>query len=119
MREILELIFAIAKKIIHHQIGSEDQAVKESIIKALHFAAEKSKVIVKVNPEDLRHVEKIKPELLTRIKEMRSIEVTTDAVINRGGCILETPCGDVDATIETQLEKIYQSLDRAFSQKDD
>jgi len=37
--------------------------------------------------------------------------VTSDPSITRGGCFLETPYGDVDARVETQLEKIYQSLE--------
>jgi hypothetical protein len=37
--------------------------------------------------------------------------VTSDPCISRGGCLLETPYGDVDATLETRLEKIYQAVE--------
>jgi flagellar assembly protein FliH len=109
----LELIFAIAKKIIHHQISSDEKAIKETVFNALHLAAEKSKIILRVNPEDLDYVERLRPEVIAKFKEMKSITVTSDPSITRGGCFLETPYGDIDARIEAQLDKIYQSLEEA------
>ena len=111
--QILELIFTIAKKIIHHQAGSDEKAVRDTILKAIHLATEKSKVTLRVNPENFDYIEKLKPEILTKFKELKSIMVTSDPSITKGGCLLETPYGDVDASIETQLEKIYQCLDEA------
>jgi len=111
--QILELIFAIAKKIVHHQAGSDEKTVRGTIINALLLATEKSKVILRVNPDNIDYIEKLKPEILTRFKELKSMMVTSDPSVTRGGCLLETPYGDVDAGIETQLEKICQCLDEA------
>ncbi len=132
-RQILELIFSIAKKIIHHQIGSDEparhrpakrdsgepggKAVKDTIVMALHSAAEKSKIALRVNPEDCDYVERLKPGFFAKFKELKSIVVTSDPSITRGGCFLETPYGDVDARIETQLEMIYQCLEGVYNEK--
>ena len=53
-------------------------------------------------------------DLLSEHPNLKALTVTPDAAIGRGGCVLETPSGDVDATIETQLKRIYQSLSEAF-----
>jgi flagellar biosynthesis/type III secretory pathway protein FliH len=45
---------------------------------------------------------------------VKSIVITSDPTIARGGCLLETPSGDVDASIETQLHSLYQSLKEAY-----
>lgn len=116
-REILELIFSIAKKIIHHQIGSDEKAIEDTVLKALHSAAERSKIILRVNPEDFDYVERLRPEFFAKFKELKSIVVTSDPSITRGGCFLETPYGDVDARIETELEMIYQCLEEAYNEK--
>lgn len=110
-RQILELIFSIAKKIIHHQIGSDEKAIEDTVLKALHLAVEKSKIALRVNPEDFDYVERLRPEFFAKFKELKSIVVTSDPSITRGGCFLETPYGDVDARIETELEMIYQCLE--------
>lgn len=118
-REILELMFAVVKKIIHRQIKTDEQVVKDTIFEAVHFAAKKSQIIVKVNPEDFDYVERLRPEFFSKFKELKSIMVTSDPSITRGGCFCETSYGDVDARIETQLEKIYQSLEGAFFENGD
>jgi len=110
-RQILELIFSIAKKIIHHQIGSDEKAIEDTVLKAVHLAVEKSKIALRVNPEDFDYVERLRPEFFAKFKELKSIVVTSDPSITRGGCFLETPYGDVDARIETELEMIYQCLE--------
>ena len=107
----LELIFAIAKKIIHDQIKLDEKAIKNTVFKALNLTVEKSEIVLRVNPEDFDFVERLRPEFFTQFNELKSITVTSDPSITRGGCFLETPYGDVDATVETRLEKIYQSLE--------
>ena len=117
--EILKLIFAIAEKIVHHQIRSNEGAVEGPIFNALKLAIEKSKVNISVNPDDYDYVEKLRPELFTKFKELKSVVITSDPSISRGGCFLETPYGDVDACIETQLKKIYQCLQESCVEKED
>ncbi len=116
-REILEIIFAVAKKIIHYQLKSDDKIIKDTVFEALNLTAEKSKLVLKVNSEDLDYIEKLRPEIFTTFKEIKSIMVTSDPSITRGGCFLETPYGDVDARVETRLEKIYQCLEEVFNSK--
>ena len=118
-KEILELIFSIAEKIIHYQVNTNEKAIKGSIIKALNLTVDKSQVVFRVNPEDQDYVEKLRPDLFPKIKDLKSIVVNSDTTISRGGCFLETVNGDVDATVETQLEKIRQCLKETFAEKED
>jgi flagellar assembly protein FliH len=109
-KEILDLIFAVVEKIVHHEVRQDDTAIKEAILNALDMAMEKSKVIFNVNPDDYDFVEKLRPDLFRQNNEIKSIVVTSDPAISSGGCFLETPRGNIDATIESKLEKIYQCL---------
>jgi flagellar assembly protein FliH len=109
-KEILELIFAVAEKIVHHEVKIDETVVKSAIIEALELAVEKSKVIFNVNPDDYGYVEKLRPELFNRNKEIKSIVVSSNPAVTRGGCFLETPYGNIDATIESMLEKISHCL---------
>ena len=110
-KEILELIFSIVKKIIHDQVELDEKTIKNTVFKALNLTAEKSEIVLRVNPEDFDFVERLRPEFFTKFKELKSITATSDPSITRGSCFLETPYGNVDATVETRLEKIYQSLE--------
>jgi flagellar assembly protein FliH len=107
-KEVLDLIFAVVEKIVCHEVKQDTTAIKEAIINALDMAVEKSKVILNVNPDDYDYVEKLRPNLFCKNKEIKSIVVTSDPSISRGGCFLETLRGNIDATIESKLETIYQ-----------
>jgi flagellar assembly protein FliH len=109
-KEIIDLIFAVAEKIVNHEVRSSESVIKNAIFEALELAVEKSKVVFNVNPDDYDYVEKLRPELFNQNKGLKSIVVTSDPGVSRGGCYLETPYGNIDATIESKLEKIYQCL---------
>ena len=117
-KEILDLTFAIAEKIVHYLTKFDESAVKEAVFNALNLAIDKSKIILNVNPEDYDYIENLRPELFKEYKDIKSIKVTSDPSVTRGGCYLKTPYGDIDAGIETQLEKIYQCLQDAFYEKE-
>ncbi|MGB2688643.1 MAG: FliH/SctL family protein, partial [Desulfobacterales bacterium] len=85
-----------------------------AIFDALKLAVEKSKVVFNVNPDDYDYVEKLRPELFNQNKGLKSIVVTSDPGVSRGGCYLETPYGNIDATIESKLENIHQCLQESL-----
>jgi len=118
-REIVELVFAVAQKVIHRSIRSDDTAIEGTVLSALKLAAEKSKATLRVNPEDFDYVEELRPEFFAAIKELKALTITSDPSITRGGCLLESPYGDVDARIETQSEKIHQCLEQVFAERKD
>lgn len=118
-KEILSIIFSIAVKIIHHHLPADEGSLKETVLEVLNLAVEKRQIIINVNPEDYQYIEQCRPELFNKFKDIKTIRVTSDPSISQGGCIIETPCGDMDASVETRLEKIYQSLEDAFTRKAD
>jgi flagellar assembly protein FliH len=113
-REMLDLVYAIAGKIVHTELSVSETAVKDTILSALELTSEKRNMILKINPDDFDYVEKIRPDLFSRHTNIKSLMITPDPAISRGGCLLETPSGDVDASIETQLDGIYQTLKDAY-----
>jgi flagellar assembly protein FliH len=115
-KDIIDLIFHIAKKIVPQAIESDRDAVREILFKAVELTAEKSIISIRINPEDFEFVERLRPEFFTKFSEIKSITVTPDSSITRGGCLLEGPYGDVDARIETQIERIYQSLTGVYNE---
>jgi flagellar assembly protein FliH len=118
-KEILALVFSIAEKIIHRKIEEDDTIIHEAVLEAMHAVTEKTQIVIKINPEDFESVEKIKPDLFSTFKDLKSVVITPDLSVGRGGCLLETPYGDIDAGVEARLDKIHQSLNRAFLLKRD
>ena len=115
-KEILDLIFIITKKVVKCEIACNEKALQETILNTLQLAFDKSEVVLSVNPKDFECVNKLRSRFFTEVKDLKSVSITEDPSITRGGCFLETPNGDIDATIETQLQKIYQSVEEAFNE---
>ena len=113
-KDMLATIFATAEKVVHTHVAMNDTAVKDNILAALELVAEKREVTLKINPEDFEYVEKLRPELFSSHTQIKSVMITSDPAVTRGGCRLETSNGDVDASIESQLKIIQQSLKEAY-----
>ena len=116
-KEILHLICAIAEKVVRGGVNVDNQIVREAILEAFSLAADRSEVTVRVNPEEVEYVKEIRPEFFDRISDLKSITIESDPSITRGGCFMETTFGNVDARLETQLEKIANAVEHAFEEE--
>jgi len=116
-KDILELTFSMTKKVVGIEMGINDQALRKTLMNALRFASEKSKISLRIHPDDYDYMEELKPELFSKFKEVKSLTIIPDLTVTRGGCYLETPHGDVDARVETQLEALHKVLDQTYEKK--
>lgn len=114
-KDILGLVCSVAEKVVHHQVNLNGATIRETVIRAIQLATEKRSILLKVNPEEFDYIDRLKPEIFKRFNELASIEVVSNPSVRRGGCFLETPFGDVDARLETQMEMIRQCLDEAYT----
>ncbi len=108
--EILKLSVEIARKILQRELMQDEEAVLRTIRKAADFLNERTSIKILVNPDDMRKVEEAIPEI-RRGKKIDRIELSEDAAIERGGCILETGFGTINATVEDQLAAIKEELE--------
>ncbi|RLB21359.1 MAG: hypothetical protein DRG71_08440, partial [Deltaproteobacteria bacterium] len=108
--EILRLSIEIARKIVQRELSLDGEAVLRTIRKAVDFLNERTSIKVLVNPADMEKVKETLPELRTG-KKIENIELIEDPSVARGGCILQTGFGTINATIEDQLAAIAEELE--------
>lgn len=113
--DILGLICSVAEKVVHHKVSLSGATIRETVIKAIQLATEKRSILLKINPEEFDYIDQLRPEFFQRFNELASLEIVSNPSVSRGGCFLETPCGDVDARVETQMEMIRQRLEEAYT----
>jgi flagellar assembly protein FliH len=77
---------------------------------ALSHATEKSAVTVHLNPVDYNYLLEHRAELAGSHEAGRDVVLVADQAIERGGCLVETECGDIDARIEQE----FRDLERGF-----
>ena len=111
--EMLRLIEIIAKKIIGEEIKTTEAVIRHSIKSAAKFLTDKRKVRIIINPDDMEEVKKMLPDL-SRLTKGGNFQLTEDPSIGKGGCMLETGFGRVNATIEDQIDELIKVIDKEY-----
>jgi flagellar assembly protein FliH len=114
-RMLLDLSMLIAGKVVAAEISVNPEVVLSVIKKAVSFIADREKMVVRVNSSDLETVSG-KKEFWTSIGErLEGIKIESDARIEKGGCIIETSSGAVDARMDVLFQGIKETIDSAWN----
>jgi len=108
--DILGLVFAIAEKVIHHEVTVNRDIVKGVLKSAVAAINDREHIRVKCNPADISELKDLRPELLGTIDGLTNVTFVEDAAIVRGGVKVETGIGEVDARIDKQFEVIKHAI---------
>jgi flagellar assembly protein FliH len=116
--EMVRLVFALARKILRQDLPLPEGWVKETLAAAFRQVLDPRKVILHLNPKDCQYLQAHPEGLPGRQegKEQGEIKILADPSISRGGCYLETPFDDIDATLEGQMEILISSVWKKFQQ---
>lgn len=115
-RDMLRLVMAIAEQVIRRSIEADPAVVLAIIENALQASVRADSYRISINPTDLESVARQKPLFLASISGLKNLSFDADPSIAKGGCRVDSELGNVDATIETQLENIRAALCEAIAE---
>ena len=110
-RELVELAFAIARRILRREVSVDPTAVVGLIRGCLDQYSRADIRKLQVHPQDCRRRRGVLPAE-TRAAQL---EIVADPKVSRGGAVFETTRGALDARFEAQLEEIEKGLDRPLA----
>jgi Flagellar biosynthesis/type III secretory pathway protein len=108
--DMLRLVMSVARQVIHCEVRSDPQIILTTIERAMRAAVQADSYHIRVHPDDLARVAEHKPLFLAGISGLQNLTMQGDPAIARGGCLVESEFGEVDATIDSQLEEIRRNL---------
>lgn len=108
---IVHLALHMAAKIAFREITMDPKIVGEVIKKALESAASEEDVTIKLNTEDYKFLETTKEFANLPLEKIKNLKIEPMDSVGRGGCILETNYGVVDASIEKRVAKLWSLID--------
>ena len=108
--KIVQIAMATAKKIIKKEINEDPETIVRVIREALKRIKHAQKITIKVNPQDWTKLKEMQPELLSSSLREGSIYIEKDEAIARGGSLVETDKGIIDARIEQQIDEVDKAL---------
>ena len=104
--DVLKLSLAIARRILHRELAIDSEAIQGLIHAALEKLANREISRVRVHPACVDAVR----SALERINTAPAIEICSDPALKNGDLIFETALGDLDASIDTQLQEIQRGF---------
>lgn len=109
-QQIVDLVILMTRKIV--KIISENQrgVVLSNVLAALKKVKTRSNVIIHVNVDDLKLTSEHTNEFIKRVEAVQGITVIEDSAVDKGGCIVETDFGAVDARIASQLSELENKI---------
>ena len=103
------LAMAIASSVIGEQIAVDPETVTRIASRALQEAIVIDTAIIVVHPEDQKILKKAQDEL-SRVAGGIGVSMEVDESMTRGGCVIRSDFGEVDARIENLIDVIESRL---------
>jgi flagellar assembly protein FliH len=98
--QAVELAVQIAEKVVAGAVEVAPARIVDVVRGALRTMVERERITVLVNPADVELLREGLPDL----------EVHEERRINRGGAVVRTAYGEIDATLETKLARAREAI---------
>jgi type III secretion protein L len=108
--EIVQIAIAAAERIIGNMLEKEPATIARIVSPVLARARSARQITVRVHPEDVGALAKVASRLAAQSDLSGSFEIEPDDSLARGGCIVCTDGGTLEATIEVQLASLARAL---------
>lgn len=113
---IMELSLAISRRIVGQACEAPGEAAMHVARMALRKLGSEARVVLRCHPQDLTALERDK-ELWGGRAGARKIVLETDETVGRGGVVLETDTGTIDARIPRLTENVERALAQALEEE--
>jgi flagellar assembly protein FliH len=111
----VDLALFLAEKVIGGALAVQPERVVEAVRGALRGIVDRERVTVLVHPEDLELVRDAIDDVRASLGGIEHCVVEAERRVSRGGAVLRTPDGDVDARVETKLQRAREVIEAALS----
>ncbi|MGH2949738.1 MAG: FliH/SctL family protein, partial [Solirubrobacteraceae bacterium] len=107
----VDLALFLAERVLGGALAVEPARVVEAVRGALRGIVERERVTVLVHPEDLELVRDAMDGMRAGLGGIEHCEVQAERRVSRGGAVVRTPDGDVDARVETKLQRAREVIE--------
>lgn len=106
---LIQLSLESAQKIVGG-LPINAKTVEKVVREALEQVQDTAEIAIQIHPDDFALLRKHKSPLLKDSPETGSLRFVPSAEVSRGGCIVQTRFGLVDALRETKLEQLRKAV---------
>jgi flagellar biosynthesis/type III secretory pathway protein FliH len=115
---LLRFCMELTKKIISCELATNKEIITATIKRALAMIADRENIVIRVSPGDMETASGDKDFLSTVTERLENVRIEEDARIGKGGCIIESNSGLVDARLGVQIEEVDELVEKAWESSD-
>ena len=107
--ELVRLAMAIAERVVHTEIATNPKVVVDNVRQALTRLVSREVVTLRLNPADLEMIRQHRDDIVSA-SDVEHLRIVEDSRVDRGGVLVETEAGTIDAKISTQLREARRAI---------
>ncbi len=104
------LALGLAEIMVKHTAETNPEVVLASLSRALQKGQGQVIRKIRLNPADMEQAAASREKLSGLVEHMEDLRLETDAAFSRGGCVVETDYGTIDATPENQFQVLMDAF---------
>ena len=108
--QIVELVILMARKVIKILSENQKNVIMANTMAALKKVKTRGTVTLRVNIEDVKLTSAHTDEFIKHVENIQGLTVLEDSSVEKGGCIVETDFGAIDARISSQLSELENKI---------
>jgi flagellar assembly protein FliH len=105
-RQVVQLALALARRIVRREVAVDEELTVALARVALDRLGESGPATIRLHPDDFARAASRGADTWKRAH----ISVVADPSVSRGGCMVESPFGFVDAGIDAQFQELARAL---------
>ena len=105
-QELVQLALAIARRILYRELATDPESIHGIVHAALQKLQNREVIRVRVYPAGATAVR----AAFERLPNAAAVEIVADTGLATGAVLFETALGELDASIETQLQEIQRGF---------
>ena len=109
-QQIVELVILMTRKVVKIISENQKSVVMANILQALKKVKGRGEVTIRVNLADVKLTSEHTQDFIKQVENIQTITVLEDSSVEKGGCIVETDFGAIDARIQSQLSELESAI---------
>jgi len=109
-QQIVELVVLMTRKVVKIISENQKSVVMANVLQALKKVKGRGDVNLRVNLADVKLTTEHIQDFIKQVENVKGITVLEDSTVEKGGCIVETDFGAIDARISSQLTELETKI---------
>ncbi len=109
--KVSEVVMDIVRQVVAAELATNHEVVANVVREALAKVKDTSKLIVHLNPQDIQEARRHRHDFMAVLDGVFSLQMVEDENVGRGGCLIETGSGLVDARLASKMKEIAGELE--------